>query len=142
MTLTPTIVLGLGEAGCRMAAAVDERVGEEGDGEYVKILGVDSRPDDPSRTLPDGASSLVLEGEEALWAEERERASYLTSDHELPALGGAARQRPVGRFLVDTPEALERTWRFLERETERFVTELEQTVSGPSASELDVWILN
>lgn len=142
VTLRPTIVVGLGEAGCRMAAAVNERATEENVAEHVKVLGIDSRPEDAAHALPTDVSQLILEIDEALWNQEQERLPYLGEGHELPQAGGAARQRPVGRCFVDNPEGLEQTWQFLEQHIEEFVTKLDESVSDTPVTELNVWVVN
>lgn len=142
VTLSPTIVVGLGKAGCRMAAAVNERATEENVGEHVKVLGIDSRPEDAANALPTDASQLTLEIDETSWNQEQERLPYLGEGHELPPAGGAARQRPVGRCFVDNPEGLEQTWQFLEQHTEEFITKINESVSDKPVTELNVWVVN
>jgi hypothetical protein len=139
---TPTVVVGLGEAGCRMAAAVDDRATEENVAEAVEILGIDSRTEGLNSILPDDASSLALESRETRWSLDRTELPYLENDHELSPVGGARRQRPVGRWFVDNPEGLERASRFLEARIESFVNGLKQSLSDLSGTELNVWAVN
>lgn len=139
---TPTIVVGLGNAGCKMATTVNERVKKEGASEYIEVLGIDTRRGDINNTLPTDASSLVLEEVYDTWEEERQRAPYLSSDHELSQLGGAQRQRPVGRHFLDNPKELDRAWQFLESNIEGFVAKRNKSVSASQVTELNIWVVN
>lgn len=140
--LTPTVVIGLGQAGCRMAAAVNELGIKESVEESIKILGIDSDSESLARALPADSDYLSLNFDDISWKEAQNQAPYLEPEHELPDIGGAARQRPVGRRYVDNAGSLERTWKFFEHNIEEFISELDASVDNSSDTEINVWIVN
>jgi len=104
---TPTVVIGVGEAGRNAVLALYDLVREEGRGEYFEFVVIDSNAED-LKQVPRELSTMLLKyppTDRAL-REDFERFKYLAPYREeverrAGLLRGVMRQRVLARYLVD-----------------------------------------
>lgn len=104
MPTHPTVVIGVGEAGSKMANHLfaDLRDTHESTEDFLddfKFIGIDTRSEDLNSTTAEYFERISLETPVDDWG--RENPPYITDDMQLERSGGATRQRGVSRFYID-----------------------------------------
>lgn len=138
MTEHPSIVVGVGEAGTKMAADLyddlESRSDEEGFLDEFKFIGIDTQSSDLERYKREGFATIDLETPSQFWDTDRGNFYYLTEDMDLDPTGGASRRRGTSRYYIDNKQNFGSLWSQLESQIDSFV---EDADGSPN-----VWILN
>lgn len=151
MVTNPSIVIGVGEAGCKMATQAYESIREEvssdqGD-EYdvldrFTFVGIDTKEDEVEEYTPDLFQTIALETPTRNWENDRETYPYLREDMQLADVGGATRQRPVSRYYIDNLQNYESFRSQLNGIVAGFEDDTERALDDPDLAGANVWILN
>lgn len=139
---TPTIAIGIGQAGCRMLDTLAETVDRIGEIDDFSFVAFDTNAEDIYSQTPDQVSPFELDrpvDNSEFWERDRRAYRYLTPEYDLDSAQGVTRQRAVARYHVD--EHYGDIYRFLETEFERFVDRRVERV-GEDVPEVKIWILN
>jgi cell division protein FtsB len=99
-SVTPTFVIGIGEAGTRMTAAVRDVVEAEGLGEEFGFFAIDTENDALAEEMPPNRR-YHLPKPDVDWDDAVEDYDYLNDHLDKGGLEGTKRQRPLGRFYLD-----------------------------------------
>lgn len=102
MTTHPVLVIGIGRTGCNILSAVDEVVTEEGVKDHFQFLAIDSSHRDLQAFAPESATTYKLTIDREAYNRASDSLGYLQSGPELVPEAGTSRQRPLGRYLVDS----------------------------------------
>ncbi|WP_276259509.1 tubulin-like doman-containing protein [Haloglomus litoreum] len=103
MPMTPTVVVGVGGAGCSVIDRLHDSDGLGWGDQYderFEYVAVDS-DEDALRDAPDAATQVPLRAPAKNIAADKRAYPYLTEDMRIGAKG-AERQRPVGRYKLDS----------------------------------------
>lgn len=135
MVENPTVVVGVGEAGCKMAADLyrDIDSSEEEIIDDFKFIGIDTKGNDLKNHTTDGFRRIPLESQPNYFDRNREEFGYLRSDMHLDPRGGASRQRAASRYYIDNTPNFDRFWAELEDEIQSFAERNPRT---------NLWIVN
>lgn len=152
MVTNPSIVIGVGEAGCKMATRAYESITEEvsrTDSEAAeevldrfKFVGIDTKADEVEAHTADNFETIALDPPHQFWEEDRENYPYLRDDMELADVGGATRQRAVSRYYIDNLQNYERFYRRLEQIVQDFEDQEGQRIDGQEIAAANVWVIN
>lgn len=151
MVTNPSIVIGIGEAGCKMAARtyrsiVDEVPADRGDQEEVldrfKFVGIDTKADEVEEYTPDSFQTIALETPTKNWENDVEEYPYLRDDMRLADVGGATRQRAVSRYYIDNLQNYTSFRQQLERVVEEFEDDAGKALDDPDLDGANLWIIN
>lgn len=146
MTLNPTVVVGVGEAGCKMTSQVyEELVDIHGDPtdpdtdstflDDFKFITIDTRAQDLSRFAKDSFHDILLEPRNSLWNKNKSEFSYIHDGiDDLDPSGGASRQRPTARYYIDNAENFDDLYTELET--------LIHTFADDVNNDPNLWVLN
>lgn len=102
MTTHLVLVIGIGRTGCNILSAVDEVVTEEGVKDHFQFLAIDSSHRDLQAFAPESATTYKLTIDREAYNRASDSLGYLQSGPELVPEAGTSRQRPLGRYLVDS----------------------------------------
>lgn len=142
MTHNTTIVIGIGEAGTKIASDLyddlDEIYGDEEEDfrDYFSFVGIDTRGEDLNAFANRDFVQIELEPHSGLFNEVRDLRPYLTDQHEFEQAGGATRQRGVSRFYMDNSMNYSD---FREELKSALNTAIE---NSEAPGEVDVWLVN
>ena len=100
MVTSPTVIIGVGQAGIRVMSKIDEVVKQNDDENRFEYIAIDSDPDMLDST-PEGTTKVPLQYSEVSKNTDVEHYPYLTEDMNIGGTG-AERQRPVGRYKLDS----------------------------------------
>jgi hypothetical protein len=136
---TPTAVIGIGESGARMVSQIDETMREEGIGDSLLPIVVDTKSDE----MENYASAVGERNQHVLrhpvddLSERLPERAYLDSDERIPGEGGAQKSRSLGRFYLDSEENFDRTYYFFEDRFDELISRQRDGIQN-----FDVWIVN
>jgi hypothetical protein len=141
--IMPTVVIGVGEAGTKMAVALHKLVKEEGAGEYFKFVSVDSNEIDLNTNTPEEIKERVVLNTPPLERvkEDKRRYGYLYEGVDITG-EGAVRQRVVGRYLVDNEWNYDKVYKTLSRTINDFTEKYQSILTGKQESSLNIWLLH
>lgn len=151
MVTNPSIVVGVGEAGCKMATQAyhsireevsSDREGDEDVLDRFTFVGIDTKEDEVEEYTPDRFQTIALETPTRNWENDREDYPYLREDMRLADVGGATRQRPVSRYYIDNLQNYESFRSQLGGIVETFEDDSERALDDPDLAGANVWILN
>lgn len=135
----PSIVVGVGEAGTKMARDLyndlKNRYDDQSFLNEFKFIGIDTQSDDLDRFAEEGFATVDLETPDQYWSTNRDEFYYLTEDMELDPAGGASRRRGTSRYYIDNAQNFDSFWSQLQSQIESFI----ETANGGTPN---VWILN
>lgn len=137
MVQYPSVVIGVGEAGCKMASTLYDDLDRYTDGSFAedfKFIGVDTQDNDLEDTTRDGFHTIRLESHDELFEKVKGKYGYLKDNMSLDPRGGATRQRGSSRFYIDNSENFDDLYRELEEQISTFAGSADETPF--------VWILN
>jgi hypothetical protein len=137
---TPTVVVGIGEAGVRMLSSVHDVVtNEDVDDRYFEFLAIDSADDidDSFPELSDLNQFRINAPPENRWRKmvEETHSPFLRQGDAAASQGGVTRNRPVARALIDDSENFEALHGFLE-------TRISTLIDDLGATNVDIWVLS
>jgi len=102
MSVDPTFVVGVGQAGIKVANALAEVTEENDEREYFEFVTLDSDSEMLGQD-PSGSLRLKVEHDAGFVEEDAHKYPYLTrSMAEHLGAQGAMRRRPVGRYMLDS----------------------------------------
>ena len=141
--IIPTVVIGIGEAGTKMAAALHKLVKEESVGEYFKFVVMDSNEVDLNRNTPAEIKERIILNTPpvARVKEDKEKHGYLYEGVDITGVG-AARQRVVGRYLIDNEWNYDGVYRTLSRTIRDFGEKYKSFFATQPTSSLNIWLLH
>lgn len=151
MVTNPSIVIGIGEAGCKMAARTYESITEEvasdrSDQSDVldrfKFVGIDTKADEVEEYTPNAFQTIALDTPTKNWENDVEEYPYLREDMRLADVGGATRQRAVSRYYIDNLQNYESFRQQLERVVEEFEDDAGKALDDPELKGANLWIIN
>jgi hypothetical protein len=151
MVTNPSIVIGIGEAGCKMAAQTyesikDEVTADRGESQDVldrfKFVGIDTKADEVEEYTPETFQTIALETPNKNWENDVEVFPYLREDMELADVGGATRQRAVSRYYIDNLQNYRSFRQQLERVLEEFEDDSGRALNDPDIEGANLWIVN
>lgn len=151
MVTNPSIVIGIGEAGCKMAARTyesikDEVAADRGDPQEVldrfKFVGIDTKADEVEAYTPESFQTIALETPTKNWENDVEEFPYLREDMQLADVGGATRQRAVSRYYIDNLQNYKSFRQQLERVVEEFEDDAGKALDDPDIEGANLWIVN
>lgn len=96
----PTFVVGAGRGGIEIMQTLADVVERDDHSKYFEFVGIDTDTD-TFRDLPDDTTTIELNAPTSFEAEDRRKYAYLTEEMEI-GVKGAERQRPVGRYKLDS----------------------------------------
>lgn len=96
----PTFTIGVGQAGIAIMNTLAETAERNGSEEFFDFLAIDT-DGDTLGTVPSGTKRIRLNVSDAHLEEDRATYPYLTGETEIGSKG-AERQRPVGRYKLDS----------------------------------------
>lgn len=96
----PTFVVGVGRGGIEIMETLADVVRRDDNEKYFDFVAIDTDTD-AFRSLPDQTTTIELNAPSAFEAEDRKKYPYLSEDMEI-GVKGAERQRPVGRYKLDS----------------------------------------
>ncbi|MFO7925594.1 MAG: tubulin-like doman-containing protein [Halobacteriota archaeon] len=96
----PTFVVGVGRGGIEIMRTLADIVERDDHSRYFDFVAIDTDTDSFS-DIPDDATTIELNAPTAFEAEDRRQYAYLTEEMEI-GVKGAERQRPVGRYKLDS----------------------------------------
>ncbi|NHX37608.1 MULTISPECIES: tubulin-like doman-containing protein [Halolamina] len=137
MTSHPVLVVGIGRAGCDILAEMDEFVSREGVADRFQLFAIDSSSRDLQTFAPESATTYELTTDSDAPNRDFGSVHYLQGDHNFVPDAGTSRQRPLGRYLVDSAAD---SAHLSEALTEQ-ITTLAENCSATSEP-LQVWIVN
>lgn len=140
---TPEIVIGIGQAGCRMLERVHRTVEIEGQLDDYLFIPIDTNQGDLDREKPEGGNvrDIGLEKPISRWKSSREEYFYLDDEYQIEKQDGTGQSRPVSRFHIDSTENISRVVRILKSEITGFVDDKAVT-NDQKGSDFNIWILN
>lgn len=151
MVTNPSIVIGVGEAGCKMAARAYESIRDEvaadrsGSDEVLdrfKFVGIDTKADEVEEYTPDAFQTIALETPTKNWENDVHEYPYLREDMQLADVGGATRQRAVSRYYIDNLQNYKSFRQQLERIVEEFEDDAGKTLDDDDIEGANLWIVN
>jgi len=155
MVRNPSIVIGVGEAGCRIASRVHDSIEAEtrrGEGgaarpkedvlDRFKFVGIDTKADEVEEYTSDAFETIALDPPHRYWEDDRQNHSYLREDARLADVGGATRQRAVSRYYVDNLQNYERFYRQLQGIVDEFEDTAGRSIDNDEINAANVWIIN
>lgn len=98
--VNPTFVIGLGEAGTKMASDIQSAVKKEGLEDHFGFFSLDTE-DDTLKNEMDPNEQYHLPKPNVDWESTRSERKYLDEYLDKSGLEGTMRQRPLGRFYLD-----------------------------------------
>lgn len=124
--ITPTVVIGLGEAGVRMLSAFDDVVEEEGiDRNRILQLAIDTKRTDIEKaygSISDNQEFYLEAPPDNRWKKMAKEFAYLEKGDQPASQGGVTRQRPLARAHIDDEERYNHFKDFLESNIESFAS--------------------
>lgn len=140
---TPTIVLGIGQAGCRMVSDLNELVEKEGKQDYFRYITIDTNGADLDDESPERAdiTTIKLDKPTRYWTRDREQFFYLDESLQIEADEGTGQRRPVSRYHIDNGEHFRSHVDRIESAIEGFQQDI-QKKEGADDSVFYVWVLN
>jgi hypothetical protein len=151
MVTNPSIVIGIGEAGCKMVAQTyegikDEVAADRGDPQEVldrfKFVGIDTKADEVEEYTPESFQTIALETPTKNWENDVGEFPYLREDMQLADVGGATRQRAVSRYYIDNLQNYKSFRQQLERVVEEFEDDAGKALDDPDIEGANLWIVN
>lgn len=138
MEITPTVVVGLGEAGARMVSRVQDVVEAEGGSDELLTLALDTKTDEIDTYAGDADYRYDLNHPVDSLQDELPDRSYLNASDRLPPEGGAQKDRAIARLYLDSKENFRPTEEFFQKRIGEFVNSRRVP---DSASHIDVWLV-
>jgi len=135
MTTHPVLVIGIGRTGCNILSAVDEVVTEEGVKDHFQFLAIDSSNRDLQTFSPESATTYELTINREAYNRASDSLGYLQSEPELVPEAGTSRQRPLGRYLVDSNADSANLYDCL-------LDQIHSLSETPSNKPRQVWVIN
>lgn len=142
----PTIVIGIGQAGCRMLKSVHKLVHEEGQQDSFQFFSIDTERGDLEDETPNIGENVIrihLEkpNEKFFKDEHRHAYHYLGDQFTLKTEEGTGRTRPISRYHIEWSQNHDKVKTQLRNGIDSFVEET--TLSGTTdSSYYNIWILN
>lgn len=96
----PTFVVGVGRGGIEIMQTLADVVQRDGNEKYFDFVAIDTDTD-TFRDVPDNTTTIELNAPNAFEIEDRQKYPYLSEEMEI-GVKGAERQRPVGRYKLDS----------------------------------------
>ena len=145
MTLNPTVVVGVGEAGVKMTSQVyeellemhdvDETTSSPGFLDDFLFITIDTREQDLDRFARDEFHDILLEPQSSVWEKNKKEFDYIHDEiDDLDPAGGASRQRPTARFYIDNAENFDDLYSELQTVIHTFADNV--------AGNPNLWIMN
>jgi hypothetical protein len=97
----PSIVVGVGQAGTAVLSSVADLIDREETNRYFHLIAIDSNKSELEANAPDRAETIHLTHDDGFAEGDLESYPYLRPDMDLSS-EGAKRQRPVGRYKLDS----------------------------------------
>ena len=138
----PTVVIGMGEAGIKAMAALHDLVKGEGEQDYFKFVAIESNKEDLRKNTPEEITERIyLETPAARIDLDKSKCAYLYPGVNI--LGeGAARQRIVGRYLIDNRENFQMVFNTLKKVIEGFVETHQNILTSRAGLSMNIWLLH
>jgi len=142
MPPAPTVVIGMGAAGIRAMAALHELVKDEREQDYFKFVAIESNKEDLRKNTPEEITERIyLETPSAHIDMDKSKCAYLYPGVDI--LGeGAARQRVVGRYLIDNKENFKRVFNTLKNVIDGFVERHQNILTSRAGLSMNIWLLH
>jgi len=146
--VTPTVVVGIGEAGCSMLSTLHDLTKEEGITEKFRFVGIDANHDDLRGNVEYEAEEVTtfeLEAPEQ-WNENKHEYHFL-HNRLLPGgertltKSGAQRKRRIGRYYVDSHKNFEGLKATLDSVIETFAG-VHDDFLNRQGNKMDIWVMN
>lgn len=100
---TPTLIVGLGDAGMRDSVQMLEKAKAENIAGAVEMVGINTRADFPD--VGDRFTRLQLSRPESQYiASDLRKRPYISEDQQVNQMAGSRRNPEVARYLADTPD--------------------------------------
>jgi hypothetical protein len=135
-------VLGVGEAGCRMLNAVTAAVDRTDPDPAFEYVAIDSRAEDLNALAPDRAETIRLDPPNRTFQMDIDTRGYLSDTDRLPANGGAARQRAIGRYYLDSDANFGAVYAALSAVFDRDDPETDRPEAPDGPAPHHVWVLS
>jgi len=151
MVTNPSIVIGVGEAGCKMAAkayksireeVAADRSGSEDVIDRFKFVGIDTKADEVEEYTPDAFQTIALDTPTQNWENDIEDYPYLREDMRLADVGGATRQRAVSRYYIDNLQNFKGVRERLAGIVEEFEDDAGKALNEDDIDGANLWIVN
>lgn len=97
----PSIVVGVGQAGTAVLSSVADLIDQEDVNRYFHLIAIDSNKSELESNAPDRAETIHLTHDDGFLQGDLQSYSYLREDMDIES-EGAQRQRPVGRYKLDS----------------------------------------
>ena len=138
----PTVVIGVGEAGIKAMAALHDLVKGEGEQDYFKFVAIESNREDLRRNTPEEIQERIyLETPAARIDLDKSNCAYLYPRVDI--LGeGAARQRVVGRYLIDNRENYQQVYNTLSGIINGFAERHQNILTNRAGLSMNIWLLH
>lgn len=138
----PTVVIGMGEAGIKAMAALHDLVKGEDEQDYFKFVAIESNKEDLRKNTPGEITERIyLETPAARIDLDKSKCAYLYPGVNI--LGeGAARQRIVGRYLIDNRENFQMVYNTLKKVIEGFVETHQNILTSRAGLSMNIWLLH
>lgn len=151
MVTNPSIVIGVGEAGCKMAtqtynSIVAEASGDKDEAAEVldrfKFVGIDTKADELEAYTPDAFETYALETPTQYWEDDVEDYPYLREGMRLTDVGGATRQRAVSRYYIDNLVNYDDFYYKLQQIVEEFEDMTGEAMDSDEIDAANIWVIN
>lgn len=149
MVQNPTMIIGVGEAGCRMASKTydvieteAEESGNEGILDRFKFVGIDTKADEVEQYTEDDFVTIALDPPHQYWKEDRDEFPYLRDDMTLADVGGATRQRGISRYYFDNLQNYSDIYQRLRKLVDDFESEEGKEIDSDEVDAANIWIIN
>lgn len=97
----PSVIVGVGQAGAAVLASVANLIEQEEVSQYFHLIAIDSNGSELEANAPDSAETIHLTHDDGFKEGDQQSYPYLRPDMDLDG-EGAQRQRPVGRYKLDS----------------------------------------
>jgi len=142
----PTIVIGLGQAGCRMLESVHSLVHDEGQQDSFQFFTIDTNESDLNEETPaigQNVTRIKLDKPDEKYFNQNHKESYhyLGGQFSLKTEEGTGRSRPMARYHVEWSQNHNKVRDQLRNGIQTFVsdTEIEDDIGS---SYYQIWLLN
>ena len=119
-----------------MANATKKLIEEEEKSEEIRFIGIDSNNDVERLDVPRQRQIQLDRPDDDDLEDAKESRAYLSTDADMGSRGGATKDRPVGRYYLDSGDNFSNLIRRLRNRIEEFEED-----EGPFDS-MDIWVMN
>jgi len=138
--MKPTIVIGIGKAGCRMSKQLAEFAEAEGTRDEFEFITIDTNTNDLYQFQPDGANPQELGRTDDFWDEDVQSYGYLNDRFDFHGEDGTVRQRAVSRYYLDERNNFPEVYEYLDTKINKFANR--KGVEDPRVSDINIWLVN